>query len=197
LIIYNTKHLTVEKIQNYINQLLPNLTFTPTTEDKNTINFPNLQLIRQPTGIEIDIYRKPTTTDTTINYTSSHPREHKMAARRHLINRMLSLPLSKEKEKEEWKKILTIANNNKFPTHQIEKLKTQITQKNSKNVNTNQAQNKWAIFTYHSPIIRKITNLFKQTDIKIAFRNTNTIRQTIRLKLQDNTQGHEKTGSIN
>jgi len=53
---------------------------------------------------------------------------------------------------------------------------------------------KWAIFTYHSPIIRKITNLFKQTDIKIAFRNTNPIRQTIRLKLQDNTQGHEKSG---
>ena len=104
---------------------------------------------------------------------------------------MLSLPLSKEKE---WKKILTIANNNKFPTYQIEKLKTQITQKNSKNVNTNQTQNKWAIFTYHSPIIRKITNLFKQTDIKLAFRNTNTIRQTIRPKLKDNTQGHDKSG---
>ena len=69
-----------------MNQLHPNLTFTPTIEDKNTINFPNLQLIRQLTGIAIDIYRKSTTTDTTINYTSSHPREHKMAARRYLIN---------------------------------------------------------------------------------------------------------------
>jgi len=73
-------------------------------------------------------------------------------------------------------------------------LRTQINQKNSKNVNTNQTQNKWAIFTYHSPIIRKITNLFKQTDIKLAFRNTNTIRQTIRPKLKDNTQGHDKSG---
>ena len=46
----------------------------------------------------------------------------------------------------------------------------------------------------HCPIIRKITNLFKQTDIKIAFRNTNTIRQIIRPKLQDNTQDHDKSG---
>ena len=55
---------------------------------------------------------------------------------------MLSLPLSKEKEKEDWKKILTIANNNKCPTHQIEILTTQITQKKNKNVNANQTQNK-------------------------------------------------------
>jgi len=107
---------------------------------------------------------------------------------------MLSLPLSKEKEREEWKKFLTIANTNKLPSYQIEKLKTQIIQKNSKNVNTNQTQNKWAIFTYHSQIIRKITNLFKQTDIKIAFRNTNTIWQITRPKLQDNTQDHDKSG---
>ena len=99
LIISNTKHITLEKIQNYLNRLHPNLTITPTIEDKNTINFLDLQLIRQPTGIEIDIYRKPTTIDTTINNTSNHPREHKMAAYRYLINRMLSLPLSKEKEK--------------------------------------------------------------------------------------------------
>ena len=62
------------------------------------------------------------------------------------------------------------------------------------NVNKNQTQNKWAIFTYHSPLIRKITNLFKQTDIKIAFRNTNTILHIIRPKLQDNTQDHDKIG---
>jgi len=107
---------------------------------------------------------------------------------------MLSLPLSKEKRKKDWQKILTIANNNKFPKHQIEKLKTQITQKNSKYVNENQTQNEWSIFTYHSPIIRKITNRFKQTDIKIAFRNKNKIRQIIRPKLQDNTQDHDKSG---
>jgi len=41
-----------------------------------------------------------------------------------------------------------------------------------------QTQNKkWVIFTYHSPLIRKVTNLFKNTNIKIAFRANNTVYQ--------------------
>ena len=34
---------------------------------------------------------------------------------------------------------------------------------------------KWATFTYPSPQIRKITNLFKHTNIRIAYKCTNTI----------------------
>jgi len=54
---------------------------------------------------------------------------------------MLSIPLPKVKEKTRVEKILNIANNNKFPTHQTEILKSQITQKNSKNVHKNETQN--------------------------------------------------------
>jgi hypothetical protein len=38
---------------------------------------------------------------------------------------------------------------------------------------------KWVTFKYHSPLIRKVTNLFKQTDLKIALRTTNTISQQL------------------
>jgi len=34
---------------------------------------------------------------------------------------------------------------------------------------------KWATFTYTSPHIRKITNLFKHTNVRIAYKCTNTI----------------------
>ena len=36
-------------------------------------------------------------------------------------------------------------------------------------------RSKWAIFTYSSPQIRKVTDIFKHTDIKIAFKCDNTI----------------------
>ena len=39
------------------------------------------------TCLENDIYRKPTTIDTTINFLSNHPIEHKMAAFRFHISR--------------------------------------------------------------------------------------------------------------
>jgi hypothetical protein len=40
-------------------------------------------------------------------------------------------------------------------------------------------RNKWIAFTYFSPLVRKITNLFKQTKLKIAFPATNTIQQQL------------------
>jgi len=102
LLIYNTKHTIPEIIHSHINKIHPNLLFNPTLEHNNNISFIDLLIIRHPTKIEIDIFRKPTMTDTTINYTSNHPTEHKMAAYRYLINRMMSLPLSTEKRITEW-----------------------------------------------------------------------------------------------
>ena len=35
--------------------------------------------------------------------------------------------------------------------------------------------NKWITFTFHGPSVHKVTNLFRKTGLKIAFRPTNTI----------------------
>jgi hypothetical protein len=132
LIIYNTERISFETIHNYMNKIHHNLEFTPTHEHNNSISFLDLLTIRQPSKIETDIYRKPTTTDITINFTSNHPAEHKVAAYRYLINRMLSLSLSlslslthtrTHTHTTEWQKILTIASNNRFPLPLIDNLK--------------------------------------------------------------------------
>jgi hypothetical protein len=41
---------------------------------------------------------------------------------------------------------------------------------------------KWITFTYDSPLVRKVTNLFKNTDISIAFKASNTIYQQLTQK---------------
>ena len=48
-----------------------------------------------------------------------------------------------------------------------------------------QVQKKWVTFTYHSPIIRRVTNLFNNTEIHIAFKATNTIYQQLAEKTQN------------
>jgi len=116
-----------------------------------------------------------------------------MAAYHYLINRMTSLPLSAEKRIAEWQNIRTIANN-KFPIHHITKLRTQIQRKPQMNTASNNNNNRWATFTYHSSKDRMITNLFKQTDIKINFKSTNTLQKLIKPKFQDTTQEHNKSG---
>jgi len=42
---------------------------------------------------------------------------------------------------------------------------------------------KWATFTYHSPLIRKITNLFKHINLNITLLATNTKHQQLTHKL--------------
>jgi hypothetical protein len=48
----------------------------------------------------------------------------------------------------------------------------------------------WCLVMYDSPIIRKITNLFNNTKIRITFKATNTIHQ----QLTENTQNRNPSG---
>jgi len=64
----------METISHYINSIHSNLTFMPTQEHHKTISFLDLQITRKK-DTDINIYRKPSTTDITINYYSNHPTE--------------------------------------------------------------------------------------------------------------------------
>jgi hypothetical protein len=52
-------------------------------------------------------------------------------------------------------------------------------------------------FHLPQPPVRKITNLFKQTDIKIAFKSKNTIQQQTRPNNHETTPDHNKSAFIN
>jgi hypothetical protein len=52
---------------------------------------------------------------------------------------------------------------------------------------------KWAVFTYHSPRIRNLTNLFKHTDIGITFNSTNTTQLT---KPKQKKNAHTNTTKV-
>jgi len=92
----NSQSITPETIHKYLNQVHTNLLFNPTHENNISINFMEILKIRNQSTLESDIYLKPTTTDTTINFSSNHPTEHITAAYRCYINRMFSLPLTEE-----------------------------------------------------------------------------------------------------
>jgi hypothetical protein len=51
---------------------------------------------------------------------------------------------------------------------------------------------KWAIFTYSTNGVRKITKLFRDTHIRVAFRTRNTIENT--LKYKPKTDKYNKRG---
>jgi len=109
---------------------------------------------------------------------------------------MLSLPITEERRQTEWETIQTIAQNNSFPNAYIARLKTKIQHKS--HIRTTKNENKkWATFTYHSPKVRKLTNLFKHTNINIALKSTNTIQQSIKPKNPEKCETTIEVGYIN
>jgi hypothetical protein len=96
LVIYDSSYTNPNAITQYVNTIHNNLQINPTPEDAGQINFLDLTITRKTTILEVDIFQKPTTTNTTINYFSNHTLEHKFAAYRYYIERMFSLPLNKE-----------------------------------------------------------------------------------------------------
>jgi uncharacterized protein (UPF0147 family) len=197
LIIYDSSYTNPNAITQYANTIHDNVQINPTSENARQISFLDLTITRKTTNLEIDIFRKPTTTNITINYFSNHPLEHKLAAYRYYIERMFKLPLNKENQLKEWTTILNIANSNNFPKNILIRLRQQIQQKiNHTPPPTGPKSNtKWTTFTYVSPQIRKVTNLFKHTKVKIAFKCNNKISQLMKLNTDDNnTPYHNRSG---
>jgi hypothetical protein len=118
-----------------------------------------------------------------------------MAALRFHISRMQSLPLNPEKKQKEWDTIQTIANNNNFPKKPTpQTTPTNATKKTDRTLTEKKDKKFWTTFTYHSSKIRKITNLFKNTNIGIALRTTSSIHQLTKPAIADQTLDHERSG---
>ena len=100
-----------------------------THETNTSISFLDLLIIRNTENLETDIYRKPTTTDTTINFTSNQSMEYRTAAYRYNISRMHSIPLTSSRKQKEWTTMQAIAQNNDFPQRLIQRLNYQIQRK--------------------------------------------------------------------
>jgi hypothetical protein len=104
IIIYDQNKINEIAITNVMNGINEQLEFKATEEINNSINYLVLTINRNINKIELDIYRKPTNADITIQYTSNHPQDHKQAAFTFHINRMLTLPITDQAKKKEWGK---------------------------------------------------------------------------------------------
>jgi len=107
---------------------------------------------------------------------------HKMPGFYFYINRMTNIFSSEQANKQEWDSIITNARNNVFPVHLIHRLRNKITMKKDNTASKKRKEhnnNKWITFIYHIPAIHKVTNIFRRTNLKIAFRPTNTIYQQL------------------
>ena len=122
--------------------------------------------------MSFDIYRKPSLTDVIIPNDWFHPREHRLSAIRYLVNRMTTYNLDHTSIRKEHYRFKQILHNNKYDTSILHK----VNNKNNKREHDTQ-KTKWVKFTYMGKETRLIRNLFKDTDINIAFTTQNNIER--------------------
>jgi hypothetical protein len=125
---------------------------------------------------------KPTHTDIIVPNDSCHP-----SAIKYLINRVNTCSITKEAKKKEITIIHNILRNNKYDNKTLN-MAHQKPQKQKENTDIQQLKEKWATFTYH----RKLTQLCKDTHIKIAFKTKNPIQNTLKPYIQKDK--YEKNG---
>ena len=144
------------------------------------MNYLYLSIHRNNSNLQLRIYRKPTQKTPTIHFTSNNPLEHKLATYNFYIDRMLPTPVTEHAKQQEWNTVCTIAINNGFPLQMVHNLKNKIVRtQETKNIPIQTQRKKWITFTYHSPLIHKVTNLFKSTNLNIAFRKFSAIYNQI------------------
>ena len=126
---------------------------------------------------------------------SNHPVEQKTAAYRFHTTRMQSLPLDPSKKQKEYETLQSTARNNNFPQHILQNLNREVHNKINHTQNKNEDNKRiWATFTYRSPQIRKVTNLFRNTKIGRALKPTATLQQLVRPTTQNPNSDYEKRG---
>ena len=107
---------------------------------------------------------------------------------------MLLPPLKTTQREREWLTILHIAHQNGFPRTIIHKLRHQIEHKSTHNTPSDNKNRNWTKFTYISPQIRKVTNIFRNTKVKVAFKCHKTLGYLIKPPKDHRTPPHNKWG---
>ena len=97
--------------------------------DEKKLNFLDLTLKLSNTEIEFNIFRKSSHTGNTIHTDFFSPFEHKQAAFKSYVNRLLSVPLKEEAFNKELRIIKQIADNNGFNGEFVDQIIGQVKKK--------------------------------------------------------------------
>jgi hypothetical protein len=121
-----------------------------------------------------------------------HAKEQKLAAYKNWIHRLLTLPLNENNKKKELNTIINIELNTVHSKEDILCIYNKLKQRQNNLENKAEKEQKWVTFTYTGNYIQKITTLFKDTNLKTAFKTTSTIGKLLNEKQETNS--YEQSG---
>jgi hypothetical protein len=107
-----------------------------TKENYNHVAYLDLNIFKHKGNVEIDIYKKPTTTDVVMDNNLCHPGELKITIFKSLLHRLQNLPLYETNKAEELNTIITVAKSNEYKNEQINLYKQMKNKKCNRHTNS-------------------------------------------------------------
>ena len=183
---------------NTLNNSHESIKFTFEEEVDGKLPFLDLLLSRNKNKIAFDIYRKSTTTDRFITSDSHHSYQHKLAAFRSLVHRLVNIPLSLTNFEKEKAKIIQIAQVNGYESKIINNLIRSTKRKKQLRDCTSllpiAPENKKRFrISFHHGLSEKLVNLFRNHDIDLIQCSDSKISRFLTSN-KDKTPHLEKSG---
>lgn len=196
-LIYKGTCRQIDNFRIFLNNINSHIQFTHEIETNESINYLDLTIKKQDNCLKYSIYRKLTTTDTTIAADSHHPWVQKMSAYNYYVNRMLTVPMDDADYQRELNIVKYIAHSNGYPNNMVDKLVRKLKRKLRnplviKNKENDNPKPKYVSAVYTNIMPRIIQNILHKNNIKVSFKTNNKLLDLIRTKR--NTQLTEKTG---
>jgi hypothetical protein len=108
------------------------------------------------------------------------PPNIKKSAINYLLNRMNTYPLTRTSKHQEHISIIDILKNNGYQQSNTSQKHSSRNTNNNSHTQTQHEKQKWATFTYSGPEIRTITNLFRRTNLRMAYRTNSKIKELLK-----------------
>ena len=133
--------------------------------------------------LEIDIYRKDTSTLRYIPNESHHCTQHKIASLNFLIYQLLNFPLNEQGFAKEKAFIKDVAKSNGYPVSLVDKLirkrRFKETLWNSSTFQTEREISKFVSIPHEPRITRALSKIFKNLDITVVHSSGNKLQQLL------------------
>lgn len=158
---------------DYLNNLSQNITFTIEAKEKE-IHFLDISISNKSGKHEFGIFRKPTQSDLIIPASSNHPWTQKMAGFHSMINRLINIPLSKNKFEKEKRIIKQLAQKNGYKEKTIDNMiKKKFKRKNEKDFKKEITKKEYICTPFNTSIHKALRKTFHSTKFNLAYTTKN------------------------
>lgn len=172
-------------VLDLFNKQYETVKFTMEMEKDGKIPFLDTEISRKNDRLEVNVYRKPTSTARRITSDSHHDFKHKLAAYHSMAHFMVSIPLSEENQAKEKEKIIEIGKVNGYKRSTITNIINKHVSKNElRNIstfydNTPKEPVKRIGIRYFPNVTKKLKPIFKDHELQVVHSNNGSLRQLL------------------